>query len=71
MKTEPSPQADKKTVPVYEPPMLYVIGAVSKYTFGSGGNGIDFGGVHTRKSDARLKRSVTRIEDAIGKLRAI
>ena len=55
---EPKAFADKKP---YTRPSLQVFGGLHLLTQGTGGNGLDASGFHTKKSDRSLKENIVRI----------
>jgi hypothetical protein len=66
-------QANESTEPRYEPPVLILLGPVEELTLGGDpsepgdGSATYFGG----GSDARLKREIRRMPDALSRLRRI
>lgn len=65
-KTDSPAPVEVKASPVkrpYRPPSLQEFGKLQLLTQGTGGNGNDGGGQHTKMSDRRTKENVARVGD--------
>jgi hypothetical protein len=65
-------QANESTEPRYEPPVLILLGPVEELTLGGDpGEPGDASATYFGGSDARLKREIRRMPDALSRLRRL